>query len=131
MRLARLFFLALIFATFACGQPVAAKAEPPRCAKTFVIAITSSSATPGVWNCLSDAYQGRVQGHGDAVFALNTPLWTRYHYVGQDRDISIFNLTVSAYVEPAVYDPPVSQVIMAVYLDKDGRVDRAKAATPV
>ena len=95
-----------------------------------MIAITSSDATPGVWDCLTDGYHTRLQGQGDGVFALDTPLWSRYRYLGQDRNIAMFDLTVNGGVEPAVYNPPVRNVIMAVYLDRDGRVDRAKAATP-
>jgi hypothetical protein len=136
MRLAR--FLAVPLAVIAittCGSPSyslsASTAGPPPCARTFVVAITSSDPTPGVWACLSDSYRNRLQGQGDYVFALATPLWTRYRYLGQDHNIAMFDLTVNARVEPAVYNPPVSHVIMAVYLDAQGRVDHAKAATPI
>jgi hypothetical protein len=131
MRPARFLLLPLVVAAAAsCGQPAASNSDPPRCARTFVTAITSSVATAGVWDCLSDGYRNRVEGVGDGVFAVSTPLWTHYRYLGTDGNIAMFDLTVNAGVEPAVYDPPVSHVIMAVYLDGAGRVDRAKAATP-
>ena len=117
-----------------CASPsspqATSRSEPPRCAKTFVNAITTSDATPGVWDCLSPAYQNRLEGQGDRVFAVDVPLWTRYRYLGADHNIALFDLTVNGTVEPAVYNPPVSHVIMAVYLDSAGKVDHAKAATP-
>jgi len=131
MRLARLVSCALVLtALCACGPSASANAEPPRCAKTFVHAITSSDPTPGVWECLSTSYQSRLQGEGDAVFALDVPLWSNYRYLGQDRNIALFELTVNGRVEASVYNPPVTHVIMAVYLDGSGHVDHAKAATP-
>lgn len=133
MRLARFFILPLLLVSIsACGSSAAARSpDPPSCAKTFVIAITSTQATPGVWDCLTESYHNRLQGQGDGVFAVNTPLWTGYRYLGPDNNIAMFDLTVNSQVEPAVYNPPVSHVIMAVYLDGAGHVDRAKAATPV
>ena len=136
MRPARVFVIAFAaLAITTCGSPGAPAAnhsvvEPPPCAKTFVISITSDEATPGVWDCLTDSYHTRLQGQGDDVFALTTPLWTGYRYLGLDHNIAMFDLTVNGRVEPAVYNPPVSHVIMAVYLDATGRVDHAKAATP-
>ncbi|HVH64292.1 MAG TPA: hypothetical protein VNA65_11905 [Candidatus Dormibacteraeota bacterium] len=120
-------------AVAACGQsaPSATSSKsPPSCAGTFAAAITSADPTPGVWDCLSAAYQNRLQGEGDGVFALETPLWTHPHYLGLDRNIALFDMTVNRQVEPAVYNPPVTHVVMAVYLDQQGRVDHAKAATP-
>ena len=74
MRLARLLSCALVLtALCACGPSASANADPPRCANTFVRAITSSEPTPGVWKCLSTSYQSRLQGEGDAVFALDVP----------------------------------------------------------
>lgn len=135
MRLAALFGIPLlVIALTTCGSPhsavATAKANPPACAATFVLAITSSDATPGVWDCLTESYHSRLQGRGDDVFALMTPLWTGFRYLGLDRNIAMFDMTVNGRVEPAVYNPPVSNVIMAVYLDGIGRVDHAKAATP-
>jgi len=138
MRLARLVVVAppafVLMVVSTCAQPsspqATSRSEPPRCAKTFVNAITSSDATPGVWDCLSPAYQNRLEGQGDRVFAVDVPLWTHYRYLGVDHNIALFDLTVNGTVEPAVYNPPVSHVIMAVYLDSGGKVDRAKAATP-
>lgn len=100
------------------------------CAGKFIAAITSPDPTPGVWDCLTDAYQSRLQGEGDAVFAVKVPLWTQARYLGLDRNIALFDLTVNGQVEPAVYSPPVTHVVMAVYLDAQGRVDHAKSATP-
>src|SRR5689334_8295078 len=99
MRLARLLVVPLAaFAITTCGLPdrpsAASQADPPRCAKTFVTAITSSAATPGVWNCLTDGYRNRLEGEGDGVFAVTTPLWSHYRYLGQDRNIAMFDLTV-------------------------------------
>jgi hypothetical protein len=135
MRPARLFLAVLLAgAVTTCSRPTApaavATSEPPHCAKTFVIAITSSEATPGVWTCLSEGFHARLQGHGDAVFAVTVPLWSHFRYLGDDRNIAMFDLTVNVRVESIVYNPPVSHVIMAVYLDREGRVDHAKAATP-
>ena len=131
MRLARLVLCALVLtALCSCGQSAAANAQPPRCANTFVHAITSPDPTPGVWECLSPSYQSRLLGEGDAVFALDVPLWSNYRYLGQDRNIALFELTVNGRVEASVYNPPVTHVIMAVYLDGSGHVDHAKAATP-
>lgn len=133
MRLAHWFALPLLVLLIAaCGQGDASARndDPPSCAKTFVTAITSAGETPGVWNCLTDSYHHRLEGHGDGVFAVTTPLWTGYRYLGLDRNIAMFDLSVNGRVEPAVYNPPVSHVIMAVYLDGAGRVDHAKAATP-
>ena len=136
MRLARLFVVVLLAGTITTcsrlGPQVAATSspDPPQCAKIFVIAITSSEATPGVWDCLSEGFHARLQGQGDNVFALVAPLWSHYRYLGADHNIAMFDLTVNARVEAAVYNPPVSHVIMAVYLDSNGRVDHAKAATP-
>lgn len=103
---------------------------PPACARTFVSAITSADPTPGVWDCLSPTYQTRLEGEGDGVFALNTPLWTHPRYIGQDHNIALFDLTVNGAVDQSVYNPPVSHIVMAVYLDGHGLVDHAKAATP-
>ena len=108
----------------------ASSSQPPSCASTFVDAITSSDPTPGVWDCLTPAYQSRLQGEGDSVFALEVPLWSKYRYLGQDRNIALFELTVNGRVDATLYNPPVMHVIMAVYLDIAGRVDHAKAATP-
>jgi hypothetical protein len=133
MRTARLFScvcgLALL-ALCACSPSGGAKAAAPPCATTFARAITSSDPTPGVWDCLTSSYQARLQGEGDGVFALNTPLWNRYRFVGQDQNIALFELTVNGRVDASVYNPPVMHVIMAIYLDRTGRVDHAKAATP-
>jgi hypothetical protein len=134
MRSARLFAsmcgLAMT-ALCACSASTGAQAgAPPPCASTFARAITSSEATPGVWDCLTPSYQARLQGEGDGVFALNTPLWDGYRYLEQDRNIALFELTVNGRVDASVYNPPVMHVIMAVYLDPAGRVDHAKAATP-
>jgi|SRR5712664_3000452 len=123
----------LAMALSTCGSPStpsASKSDPPACAKTFVNAVTSSDPTPGVWDCLTEAYQTRLSGYGDNVFAMNVPLWSHYHYLGQYRNIAMFDLTVNGDVERSVYNPPVSHVLMAVYLDSRGRVDHAKAATP-
>jgi len=133
MRLARRIFgvsfcAALLWAS-ACGQSQSAT-EPPACATTFARAITSSDPTPGVWDCLTPAYQSRLQGEGDGVFAVDVPLWSHYRYIGLDRNIALFELTVNDHVDANVYDPPVTHVIIAVYLDRSGRVDHAKAATP-
>lgn len=64
------------------------------------------------------------------MFALDVPLWTHYRYLGQDSNIALFELTVNGRVDATVYNPPVTRVIMAVYLDSSGHVDHAKAATP-
>lgn len=104
--------------------------SPPACAGTFVAAITSPDPTPGIWDCLTTEYQTRLQGQGDNVFAVKIPLWTHPRYIGQDRNIVLFDLTVNGAVEPTVYNPPVSHVVMAVYLDGQGHVDHAKSATP-
>lgn len=131
MRPARLvFFVFVACALYACGSPQSAGANAPSCANTFAHAITSSTPTPGVWDCLTSAYQGRLHGEGDGVFALDTPLWSGYRYLGQDRNIALFELTVNGRVDANVYNPPVTHVIMAVYLDASGHVDHAKAATP-
>jgi hypothetical protein len=135
MRLARHCFRALAvcatIALCACApQASPARAQAPRCANTFVHAITSSQPTPGVWDCLTSAYQSRLQGEGDNVFALDVPLWTGYRYLGQDRNIALYELTVNERVDASVYNPPVMHVIMAVYIDGTGYVDHAKAATP-
>ena len=138
MRLARHAFSALAvcaaIAICACAptstQASASRLQPPSCASTFANAITSSDPTPGVWDCLTPAYQSRLQGEGDSVFALEVPLWSKYRYLGQDRNIALFELTVNGRVDATVYNPPVMHVIMAVYLDIAGRVDHAKAATP-
>jgi hypothetical protein len=79
---------------------------------------------------LTPAYQSRLQGQGDGVFALDVPLWNHYRYIGMDRNIVLFELTVNGGVDANVYNPPVTRVIMAVYLDVGGLVDHAKAATP-
>lgn len=123
----------LAIASTACGMlstSASAPSSPPACARKFVAAITSPGPTQGVWDCLSTAYQSRLQGEGDAVFALQVPLWTKPHYIGLDRNIALFDLTVNGEVEPSVYSPPVNHVVMAVYLDAQGRVDHAKSATP-
>lgn len=131
MRLARLLVCALaICAVSACGSGAVNRAEAPPCATTFAHAVTSPDPTPGVWDCLTASYRGRLQGQGDGVFAVPTPLWTHYRYLGQDRNIALFELKVNGHVDATVYDPPVTHVIMAVYLDPSEHVDRAKAATP-
>ena len=135
MRLAPLLavtFLAAAIVT--CGSPDArattSKGDPPRCARTFVIAITSSRPTPGLWDCLTNDYQSRLHSQGDGVFTLRVPLWSGFRYLGLDSDIAMFDLTINADVEQSVYRPPVSHVILALYLAADGRVDRARTATP-
>src|SRR5256714_3807666 len=136
MRLARLFVVVLLAgAITTCsrsGSQVAANSspDPPQCANIFDIAITSSEATPGVWDCLSEGFHARLQGQGDHVSALVAPLWSHYRCLGAAHIIAMFDLTVNASVEATLFNPPVSHVIMAVYLDSDGRVDHAKAATP-
>lgn len=116
-----------------CGGQTPARsasAAPPRCAGTFVSAITSPDPTPGVWDCLTASYQSRLQGAGDGIFAVRIPLWTLPRYIGLDHNIALFDLTVNGRVDPSVYNPPVMHVVMAVYLDPQGLVDHAKSATP-
>ena len=58
---------------------------------------------------LTPAYQSRLQGEGDSVFALEVPLWSKYRYLGQDRNIALFELTVNGRVDTTVYNANIAR----------------------
>src|SRR5256885_14329971 len=136
MRLARLLVVVLLAgAITTCsrsGPQVAATSspDPPQCAKIFVIAITSSEATPGVWDCLSEGFHSRLQGQGDNVFALVAPLWSHYRYLGADHNIAMFDLTVNARVEAALYNLRLVTRIRALNVTSQVAFDTPKPLRP-
>lgn len=124
----------LLLSLAACAVPgsqQAPSATALKCADKMAQATTTTTAVPGLWNCLTPAFQTKLDanGQGKSDSSLSIGVAIRTEFLGADSDFATYELILN----PAVAQQAGTKwVELTVWLDPagSGRVDNVGVANP-